>query len=81
MTKHRKHYKSDAFEAIHQTAQGLCDIGAIDKKTMCNFDKECPITITEILPETIRQIREQEKISQPVFAAYLNVCYYSTNHS
>jgi putative transcriptional regulator len=73
MTKHGKDYKSDAFEAIHQTAQGLCDIGAIDKQTMRNFDKDCLVTITEILPETIKQIREQEKISQPIFAAYLNV--------
>jgi putative transcriptional regulator len=73
MTKQTKNYKSDVFEAIHQTAQGLCDIGAIDKKTMRNFDKECLVEITEISPDTIKKIREQEKISQPIFAAYLNV--------
>jgi putative transcriptional regulator len=68
-----KKYKSDAFEAIHDTAQGLYEIGALDKKTMRNFDKSCLVQITEILPQDIKNIRTQEQMSQPLFATYLNV--------
>lgn len=73
MTKKSKQYKSDALGAIHDTAEGLYEIGAIDKQTMRNFDKICLMPIIEILPQDIKNIREQEKLSQPLFAAYLNV--------
>jgi len=32
-------FKSDAFEAIHSTAEGLYRAGAIDKATMRDFDE------------------------------------------
>jgi len=51
MTKKSKNYRSDAFEAIHETAQGLFEIGAIDKQTMRDFDQSCLVKITEILPQ------------------------------
>ena len=34
-------YKSDAFEAIHSAASGMCRAGTIDKKTMRRFDAAC----------------------------------------
>lgn len=41
MTKKSKNYRSDDFEAIHETAQGLFEIGAIDKQTMQGYEQSC----------------------------------------
>lgn len=65
-------YKSDAFEAIHSSASALFKIGAIDKTTMRDFDDSC-LMVTPIIEATeIKKIREQNHVSQPVFARYLN---------
>lgn len=69
----RKQYKSEAFAAIHETMDALHQIGAIDKKTMRDFDTACLADLPEMEPEEIRALRERERVSQPVFAAYLNV--------
>ncbi len=70
----KKHYKSEAFAAIHETMEALQEIGAIDKKTMRDFDAAClAADLPEMKPERIRALREREHVSQPVFAAYLNV--------
>jgi putative transcriptional regulator len=68
-----KKYKSDAFAAIHETAESLFDSGVIDKTTMRNFDETCLAPVETLPPEKIRELREREKMSQPVFARYLNV--------
>lgn len=34
-----KKYKSEAMAAIHETMEGLFEIGAIDKQTMRAFDE------------------------------------------
>lgn len=36
-----KHYKSDALEAVHETALGLHEAGVMDKTTMDTFDQMC----------------------------------------
>jgi len=59
--------------AIHETMEGLFEIGAIDKQTMREFDDACLTSVEILSPEEIRAIREREHISQPVFARYLNV--------
>lgn len=69
----KKHYKSEAFAAIHETMEALQEIGAIDRKTMRDFDAACLADLPEMKPERIRALRERERVSQPVFAAYLNV--------
>ncbi len=68
-----KQYKSEAFASIHETIDALHQIGAIDKKTMRNFDSECLEIVSDIEPGTIRDLRTREHVSQPVFALYLNV--------
>ena len=68
-----KRYRSDAFAAIHETMEGLHEIGAIDKQTMREFDEACLTPVQTFAPDEIRQIRQREHISQPVFARYLNV--------
>lgn len=68
----RPKFKSDAFEAIHSSAQALLKVGAIDKATMRNFDEACLVMPSVFEPEQIKQIREQNHVSQPVFARFLN---------
>jgi len=68
-----KKYPSDAFAAIHETMQGLHEIGAIDKQTMREFDEACLTPVQVLAPDEIRAIRLNEHIPQPVFAHYLNV--------
>ena len=69
----RKQYKSEAFAAIHETMDALHQIGAINKKTMRDFDAACLANLPEMEPEKILALRQREHVSQPVFAAYLNV--------
>ena len=68
-----KSYRSEALAAIHETAESLHAHGAIDKTTMKEFDESCLAPVEGMTPEEIRRIREHEKLSQPVFARYLNV--------
>ncbi|HEU4800653.1 MAG TPA: DNA-binding transcriptional regulator [Gemmatimonadales bacterium] len=68
----RRKYKSDAFAAIRESAAALRRIGAIDATTMRTFDETCLATPGMMSPAEIRQLRRREKVSQPVFARYLN---------
>jgi putative transcriptional regulator len=65
-------FKSDAFEAIHSSAQALFKVGAIDKATLRNFDESCLVAPSALEPEQIKKLREQNNVSQPVFARFLN---------
>ena len=65
-------FKSDAFEAIHASASALRKVGGIDKATMRSFDETCLATPPAFKPEQIKQLREAHRVSQPVFARYLN---------
>lgn len=71
MNKGRK-YQSGAFEAIHSAAAGMYRAGTIDKMTMRRFDESCLAVPEEIGPSQIKRIRENQHVSQPVFARYLN---------
>lgn len=66
-------YRSDLMAAIHEDAQALHRVGAIDKTTMREFDEACLTPVESFTPDAIREIRERERVSQPVFARYLNV--------
>jgi len=68
-----KRYKSEALASIHESMEALHDIGAIDKQTMREFDEACLTPVRMLEPEEIKALRIREKLSQPVFARYLNV--------
>ena len=68
----RKKFKSDAFAAIHESALALHGVGAIDKATMRKFDESCIAKTPTFEATEIKQIRERAKVSQPIFAMYLN---------
>jgi putative transcriptional regulator len=65
-------YKSDAFAAIHASANALHKVGAIDKATMRDLGATCLSMPPAFTPEAVRQLREANNVSQPVFARYLN---------
>jgi putative transcriptional regulator len=65
-------FKSDLSEAIHSSASALFGVGAIDKATMREFDESCLSVPAKMEPRRIKRIRESQKVSQPVFARYLN---------
>jgi putative transcriptional regulator len=58
-----KQYKNDILASLHDLAEGLHAVGALDKKTMR----------PQVAPEDIRALRDQEMISQTVLARHLNV--------
>ena len=66
-------YKSEALAAVHEMIEGLHVGGAIDKRTLREFDEACLVPATPLQPDEIKAIREAEHVSQPVFARYLNV--------
>lgn len=68
-----KTYKSEALAAVHEMMDGFHRSGAIDKRTMREFDDACLTAVEAFSPEEIKAIREREHLSQPVFARYLNV--------
>ncbi len=66
-------YRDDVMAAIHETASGLYDVGAIDKQTMREFDGICLTPVRLLKADEIRALREREHVSQSVFAQHLNV--------
>ncbi len=65
-------FKSDVSEAIHSSAAMLHKVGALDKATMRDFDARHLSVPVEIEPAQIKELREANNVSQPVFARYLN---------
>ena len=70
MTKKKR---SSILDAVHETAQDLRDAGLLDEMTMREFDAQCLPPVPDYSAEDIRKIRERNRVSQSVFAAYLNV--------
>ena len=64
---------SPILDAVHDTAKGLHDAGVMREMTMREFDALCLPPVKEYTPREIKRIRTHLHVSQPVFAAYLNV--------
>ena len=56
----------------HETAKGLHKSGAMDARTMREFDVLCLPPVKAYSARQIKRIRQKNKASQAVFAAYLN---------
>lgn len=65
-------FKSGLSEAIHSSASAMFRVGVIDKATMREFDESCLSVPVQMEPRRIKRIRESQRVSQPVFARYLN---------
>jgi putative transcriptional regulator len=68
-----KSYRSDALRSLHEVAEDLHAVGAIDKATMRRFDVSCLTPAEPLSPEAIKKIREKANMSQATFALALNV--------
>lgn len=68
-----KNDRSEALGSIHETMEALAEMGAVDKRTLREFDEACLTAVQAWSPDEIRALRAREHLSQPVFARYLNV--------
>lgn len=59
-------------DTLHETAKGLHKAGAMDTRTMREFDALCLPPVKDLTAAQIKQLRTRNKASQAVFAAYLN---------
>ena len=66
-------YKSKIAGAMHRSIADLHEIGAVDKKTMREFDQRCLTKIETLTAAEIRAIREKAGVSQAVFAEHIGV--------
>lgn len=67
-----KKKKSKILATLHDTAKDFHEAGVWDKQTMAEFDALCLPKVNEYSPAQIKKLRKRCKVSQPVFAAYLN---------
>ncbi|MDR3491784.1 MAG: DNA-binding transcriptional regulator [Gammaproteobacteria bacterium] len=72
MSRAKKEKHPGILEVVHETAKGLYDAHIINATTMREFDELCLPKIKELSPRQIKSIRLREKVSQPVFAKFLN---------
>jgi putative transcriptional regulator len=68
-----KKRKDSILSVVHETAKGLRDAGIMGEMTMREFDVLCLPPVKTYKPEEIKKIRLRSRVSQTVFAAYLNV--------
>lgn len=68
-----KKYVSDVAATVHELVEDIYHAGGIDKKTMRWFDEKCLTPVRPLEAAEVKAIREREKVSQTVFANYLNV--------
>lgn len=59
-------------EVALEMAEGLYEAGIIDSTTMREYDALCLKPVKEFSPRQIKQLRFREKVSQAVFAKFLN---------
>jgi len=64
--------KKTLLEVAHDIARDLHEVGAIDAKTMREFDAKCLPSVKAYTPNQIKRIRLKNKVSQAVFAAFIN---------
>ena len=65
--------RSEALAAIHETASDLHDAGVMGKRTLRGFDELCLTSVRPMSAADIRAVRARERVSQAVFARYLNI--------
>ena len=64
-------YRSRISGVVHEMMADAYEVGVIDKTTMRHFDERCLVEVPDLSPAEILAIREQEGVSQAVFARHL----------
>ena len=67
-------------EMVHESAKDMREIGAISAVTMKEYDALCLPEVQELSPVQIKEIRKREKVSQPIFAKFLNISASTIKH-
>lgn len=70
--KQVKNKKPSLLEVAHEMAADLYEAGVINAVTMREFENICIPPIRELTAQEIKMIRLHEKVSQAIFAKYLN---------
>ena len=65
--------KESILDVVHSRAKDLSEAGVMDKQTMHKFDALCLPKLKQYGGQRIKAIREKARVSQAVFAAYLNI--------
>lgn len=68
-----KKKESKILKSVHKTVQGFHKAGIVDAFTMREFDSLCLPEVPVFNAKKIKALRKREKVSQPVFASFLNV--------
>lgn len=66
-------HRSPIAASVHEMMHGFHEAGVIPAMTMRSFDATCLMPAEAMTADDIRELRHRERVSQPVFAAYLNV--------
>jgi len=65
--------KESILDVVHSAAEDLSEAGVMDMQTMHRFDALCLPKLDQYDGQRIKAIREKARVSQAVFAAYLNI--------
>ena len=57
----KKKYRSDIAASVHETAEGLHDVGLMDKLTMDEFDALCLAPVTPVSQDEISSMHKKQK--------------------
>jgi putative transcriptional regulator len=76
----KKYPKSRILDTVHDMAKGLYDDGVIDSTTLREYDALCLPKIKELSAKEIKKIRLHEKVSQAIFAKFLNTSVSTVRH-
>lgn len=64
-------------KVVQESIEGLYDAGLVDVTTMHQFNALCLTPVENLTPREIKSLRLREKVSQGVFALYLNTSVYT----
>ena len=65
----KQKYKSQIMEAIHEEAQALFEVGAIDEERMTEYDNACFVSKPNTPQTTVSPNSPKEK-TKPAISAY-----------
>jgi putative transcriptional regulator len=66
-------YRSKHARVVHEVIRDAYDAGAVDKRTMRQFDATCLTLVDRLSATQIKKLRAREGVSQAVLARHLNV--------
>ena len=69
----KKKSEQSILETVKESVEDLYDIGLVDATTLREFNAICLTPVESLSPRAIKSLRLRERVSQSVFALYLNI--------